>query len=167
MNINNLKNFYRIFGELCNRHERFHASGGVCPPTVLWGFGSLSPARTFVDPPPAWSRHHVMCNARATEQQCGLEENKGKFCATWQLGVIGHFYLPTIFFKFRKVGFCRVRYAHTAPPTPRPKMGCAIFRLCPPTTRQAGGIKLKIILLNLTKPKNRTILHVYKYFLHF
>ena len=34
-------------------NERFHASGGVCPQTVLWGFGSLSPARTFVEPPPA------------------------------------------------------------------------------------------------------------------
>ena len=34
-------------------NERFHASGGVCPPTVLWEFGSLSPARTFVEPPPA------------------------------------------------------------------------------------------------------------------
>ena len=34
-------------------NERFHASGGVCPQTVLWGFGSLSPARTFVKPPPA------------------------------------------------------------------------------------------------------------------
>jgi len=34
-------------------NERFHASGGVCPPTVLCGFGSLSPARTFVEPPPA------------------------------------------------------------------------------------------------------------------
>ena len=29
-------------------NERFHASGGVCPQTVLWGFGSLSPAQTFV-----------------------------------------------------------------------------------------------------------------------
>jgi len=38
----------------------------------------------------------------------------------------------TIF--YGKVGFCRVRYAHTAPPTQRPKMGFAIFRLCPPTT---------------------------------
>jgi hypothetical protein len=34
-------------------NERFHASGGVCPLTVLWKFGSLSPARTFVKPPPA------------------------------------------------------------------------------------------------------------------
>ena len=34
-------------------NERFHASGGVCPQTVLWEFGSLSPARTFVKPPPA------------------------------------------------------------------------------------------------------------------
>ena len=34
-------------------NERFHASGGVCPQTVLWEFGSLSPARTFVEPPPA------------------------------------------------------------------------------------------------------------------
>ena len=34
-------------------NERFHASGGVFPQTVLWEFGSLSPARTFVEPPPA------------------------------------------------------------------------------------------------------------------
>ena len=34
-------------------NERFHASGGVCPQTVLWELGSLSPARTFVEPPPA------------------------------------------------------------------------------------------------------------------
>jgi len=34
-------------------NERFHASGGVFPQTVLCGFGSLSPARTFVEPPPA------------------------------------------------------------------------------------------------------------------
>ena len=39
----------------------FKASEGVCPQTVLWEFGtsaslsvkSLSPARTFVEPPPA------------------------------------------------------------------------------------------------------------------
>jgi len=34
-------------------NERFHASGGVLPQTVLWEFGSVSPARTFVKPPPA------------------------------------------------------------------------------------------------------------------
>ena len=34
-------------------NERFHASGGVRPQTVLWEFGSVSPARTFVNPPPA------------------------------------------------------------------------------------------------------------------
>jgi len=34
-------------------NERLHASGGVCPQTVLWEFGSLSPARAFVNPPPA------------------------------------------------------------------------------------------------------------------
>jgi hypothetical protein len=34
----------------------------------------------------------------------------------------------------QKVGFFRVRFAHTAPPILRPKMGFAIFRLCPPTT---------------------------------
>jgi len=34
-------------------NERFHASGGAFPQTVLCGFGSLSPARTFVEPPPA------------------------------------------------------------------------------------------------------------------
>jgi hypothetical protein len=31
-------------------NERFHASGGVCPLTVLWEFGSLTPAGTFVIP---------------------------------------------------------------------------------------------------------------------
>jgi len=31
-------------------NERFHASGGVCPQTVLWEFGSVPPARTFVPP---------------------------------------------------------------------------------------------------------------------
>jgi len=30
-------------------NERSHASGGVCPQTVLWEFGSLSPAQTFVE----------------------------------------------------------------------------------------------------------------------
>jgi len=44
-------------------NERFHASGGVCPQKHLCGFGSLSPARTFVNPPPAWSRHHVSGNS--------------------------------------------------------------------------------------------------------
>ena len=34
-------------------NERFHASGGVCPQTVLCGFGSLSSAQTFVKPSPA------------------------------------------------------------------------------------------------------------------
>jgi len=34
-------------------NERFHASGGVFPQIVLWEFESLSPARTFVEPPPA------------------------------------------------------------------------------------------------------------------
>jgi len=31
-------------------NERFHASGGVCPQTVLCEFASASPARTFVSP---------------------------------------------------------------------------------------------------------------------
>jgi len=31
-------------------NERFHASGGVCPQTVLCEFASASPARTFVNP---------------------------------------------------------------------------------------------------------------------
>ena len=34
-------------------NERFHASGGVCPQTVLCEFASASPTRTFVEPPPA------------------------------------------------------------------------------------------------------------------
>jgi len=32
------------------------------------------------------------------------------------------------------VGFCRVHFVRTAPPTQRPK-GCAIFRLYTPTTQ--------------------------------
>jgi hypothetical protein len=32
-------------------NKRFHASGGVCPQTVLWEFGSAPPAQTFVIPP--------------------------------------------------------------------------------------------------------------------
>jgi len=42
-----------IMNERAAPNERFHASGGVFPQTVLCGFGSLSPARTFVEPPPA------------------------------------------------------------------------------------------------------------------
>jgi len=47
-------------------NERFHASGGVFPPTVLWEFGSLSPARTFVEPPPApshWALYAILRTA--------------------------------------------------------------------------------------------------------
>ena len=40
-------------------NERFHASGGVRPQKHLWELGSVSPARTFVKPLPAPSRHHV------------------------------------------------------------------------------------------------------------
>jgi hypothetical protein len=46
---------------------------------------------------------------------------------------------------------CSLRSHRTA--NPRPKMGFAIFRLCPPTTRQAGGIALKRILHNLATRK--------------
>jgi hypothetical protein len=40
---------------ICNKetpaaNERFHASGGVCPQTILCEFASASPARTFVNP---------------------------------------------------------------------------------------------------------------------
>jgi hypothetical protein len=49
-------------------NKRFHASGGVCPQKHLWEFGSLSPARTFVKPPPAQSCRDVSSNAGATVQ---------------------------------------------------------------------------------------------------
>ena len=55
-------------------NERFHASGGVCPQTVLCGFGSLSPARTFVEPPPSPSRHPVMRQQRTAK--CVLQARK-------------------------------------------------------------------------------------------
>jgi len=41
-------------------------------------------------------------------------------------------------------GLRRVRCAHTASPTPRPKMGYAIFRLCPPTTLQVVARKTRM-----------------------
>jgi len=34
---------------------------------------------------------------------------------------------------------------------PRPKMGFAIFRLCPPTTRQAGGAREFKKIINISK----------------
>ena len=49
------------------------SSGGVCLPTVLCGFGSLSPARTFVEPPPARSRHHVMRHSRTAHRKIGAK----------------------------------------------------------------------------------------------
>jgi hypothetical protein len=55
---------------------RFHASGGVCPPESLWDFASFVPRTSGSEPPPSQSRFYVVCNARATEQQCDFEENK-------------------------------------------------------------------------------------------
>jgi len=52
-----------MYNKCTTANERFHASGGVCPQKHLWEFGSVSPARTFVKPPPAWSRHYVSGNA--------------------------------------------------------------------------------------------------------
>jgi len=56
-------------------NERFHASGGVFPQTVLCGFESLSPARTFVEPPPAPSRHPV---SRNSDSVVRLESEQNK-----------------------------------------------------------------------------------------
>ena len=54
--------FDRKKGLKCTAHnERFHASGGVFPQTVLCGFGSLSPARTFVEPPPLRQAATPLC----------------------------------------------------------------------------------------------------------
>jgi hypothetical protein len=41
-------------------NERFHASGGVRPLTVVWEFGSASPARTFVEAATSQSRRSVV-----------------------------------------------------------------------------------------------------------
>ena len=51
--LNKTDNFENTTNKTPAGNERFHASGGVCPQKVLWGFGSSSPARTFVEPPPA------------------------------------------------------------------------------------------------------------------
>ena len=49
-------------------NKRFHASGGVFPQTVLWEFGSLSPARNFGEPLPALSHRHVVGKSAETVQ---------------------------------------------------------------------------------------------------
>jgi hypothetical protein len=41
-------NLLKMTDKSAAANERFHASGGVCPQTILWEFGSLSPAGTFV-----------------------------------------------------------------------------------------------------------------------
>jgi len=40
----------------------------------LCGFGSLSPARTFVEPPPAPSRYPVVCNS----EDCAAKQFNGQ-----------------------------------------------------------------------------------------
>ena len=44
-------------------NERFHTSGVVCPPTVLWELASYYPAGSSVEAVITQSRHHVMGNA--------------------------------------------------------------------------------------------------------
>ena len=48
-------------------NERFSASGGVARPTVCADFGSLSPVRVAVKPPPAPSLQNVV-RQRGTRQ---------------------------------------------------------------------------------------------------
>ena len=36
-----IKRIYKSRQNALTANERFHASGGVCPQTVLWEFGSL------------------------------------------------------------------------------------------------------------------------------
>jgi hypothetical protein len=50
------------------------ASGDVCPQTVLWEFGSLSPAGTFVPPacvkpPPRYLQADGMCSRKTNEKK--------------------------------------------------------------------------------------------------
>jgi hypothetical protein len=49
-------------------NERFGVSGGVARPTVLCEFGSSSPVRAFVEPPPTPSRHYVRRNPASALQ---------------------------------------------------------------------------------------------------
>ena len=96
--------------QLCNRHGRFHASWGVCPQAVLWEFGSLSPARTFVKPPPAarllprWRQFgdsvSRLDNEKKIKQRIDIKQksNMGKLKKNiWNIiGVIGT--VATLFF---------------------------------------------------------------------
>jgi len=47
-------------------NERFHASGGAFSSDTEQVTVSFALVRALPMPPPAWSRHHVSCNARAT-----------------------------------------------------------------------------------------------------
>jgi len=61
-------------------NERFHASGGVCPLTVLWNFGSLYPAGSLVEAATSPSRHHVSSNVG--ESMWDNDEIKNKIIKT-------------------------------------------------------------------------------------
>jgi len=101
----------------------------------------------------AQSCHHVVGNA-GSAVRLGSEEIR--------LNKVGNFVQLDRLEKkeewsrdiFLKVGFRRVRFAHTAPPTPRPKMGFAIFRLCPPTTLRVVRTRREVRLKNLRNLTN-------------
>jgi len=47
-------------------NARFHASGGAASSDTEQVTSSFALVRAVAMPPPAWSRHHVSSNARAT-----------------------------------------------------------------------------------------------------
>ena len=112
----------RMLYKYTAHNERFHASGGVCPLKHLWEFGSLSPARTFVNP--------RLREAATTLAASGAQNFRATWLRLTTCRVIQTFLTWDNLFKF--VGSRRVRYALHSFATPKPKNCCAIYRLCPP-----------------------------------
>jgi len=48
-------------------NERFHASGGAASSDTEQVTASFALVRPLPIPPPAWSRHHVICKRRTAQ----------------------------------------------------------------------------------------------------
>ena len=56
-------------------NERFHASGGLHPQTVLWEFGSAPPVQAFVSPRPR--KAATTLSASVGQRGDNIKSNKG------------------------------------------------------------------------------------------
>jgi len=67
----------KIFQKQTAHNKGFGVRRGVVSWDTSQEFGSSPPVQAFVKPRPTPSPRHVSGNARATEQQCILEEKYG------------------------------------------------------------------------------------------